>query len=298
MNISPQAWDAFVKGVQGGANPAALARVMVKAFNPNQPRDDRGKWTLQGDEKPVGIPASQYSFESLKDHYTDMTGYHDPEHVTVPIKDLRASQPWVRPGTGSSTKPISGIRDKDGIIHVVDGHHRIYDAIGRGETSIRARVYDIDDVGKAFNPDEPRDTRGRWTAVEAAQATARDVSRIMDKARLDAAHNTISPETDRNNRLLSTSNLDEWSSDPIEHVQEAKDFKPGDEFYDESTPAERERYLSQLHEDLSGIHEEITGHTQKLADGLERYSQYVDAYAARVKDTLGKVKARMAQDAT
>jgi hypothetical protein len=42
----------------------------------------------------------------------------------------------------------------------------------------------------------------------------------------------------------------------------------------------------------------VQGHANQLAAGLEKYSQYVDAYAARVKDTLGKVKDRIAQGST
>jgi hypothetical protein len=117
----------------------------AKAFNPDQPRDEHGQWTAGGAMlTSTGVPMSQYTHESLKEDFREQSGERDPETVDVPISSIRATQATVGAGEGRSEgAPVPGMRDEHGYVHIINGHHRVHAAIQRGDTTIRARVFNI-----------------------------------------------------------------------------------------------------------------------------------------------------------
>src|SRR5208282_4040792 len=81
---------------------------------------------------------------------------------------------------GAGAAPFRGYEDKPVLLKagseyiVLDGHNRISAAIRSGQGVPTSYVFEAVDVSqnwrqelfgtsKAFNPDEPRDERGRWT---------------------------------------------------------------------------------------------------------------------------------------
>lgn len=94
--------------------------------------------------KAVSIAKSTRANADLKKQFVDYVAeVADPRVEDVPISDLLATQDTVNEtGGASGDAPIVGIKDAAGKVHVVNGHHRIEQAIADGKTTIKARVVD------------------------------------------------------------------------------------------------------------------------------------------------------------
>lgn len=173
----------------------------VEKFDPDQPRDEAGRWTSGGGpagaEGTSGSPRATESGSHLSespysrdDWQARMPPRRDRESIIralpiteVPVDQLRATQPAPRerivaglmelePSEIDNTEvmpvgtkpPIWGVRMPDGKVDLMDGHHRVEALWRKGFNVFPVRVWERERQQKAFDPDQPRDEQGQWTS--------------------------------------------------------------------------------------------------------------------------------------
>jgi hypothetical protein len=211
---------------------ALLGRLLRRSFDPSEPRDESGRWTdgggsggrdlteqeLKSDrllgkfqrdpDAPEGtertnVPFSPYSHTGVERQW--QTNYEKFKDEEVPVENIRATQDWVNPeyepDVSIGSEAIHGVKTPDGLVHISDGHHRVWWAKNHGVKTVEAKVATTRDLfGKVeakrgFDPSEPRDESGKWTD-EGGGAAAEDeklllVSEQPSQEKLDAWHKQI-----------------------------------------------------------------------------------------------------------
>jgi hypothetical protein len=175
----------------------------VLEFDPDQPRDDEGRWT--GD---VAVASERYPRADLKSRpgaevYSGRVGeyevqtdvpntgsisstFNEDEYEVLPgirevelkdwnisEKDYYASNDRVRTKElaealklSKSLKPLIVVADRDDDDYILEGGHRSRAAKLAGMTKVPAVVvvkYSAKKRGAEFDPDQPRDEDGKWT---------------------------------------------------------------------------------------------------------------------------------------
>lgn len=169
-------------------------------FDPDQPRDDHGRWTDSGSgvdklqeiadgRKFYPLDQPNKLFKTLTP--TDREAYLKDFKVVpearkagatereMDITDLVATQKSVEVAQVKELIEDPSLADDpedgppllvtwQGRLLVGDGHHRISAALLRGERKMQVEYVDLDSYlrklrGAEFNPDQARDDHGRWT---------------------------------------------------------------------------------------------------------------------------------------
>lgn len=155
---------------------------LVRAYNPEQPRDEIGRWTDGGGSvesaitslrsgAPKGqllMPSELEDAPTLEDTDDDLDDEYealhleiieDPEELkqlqskmkpkTMSVSRLQATQPTVSEEVvrGYIKRPSDKLPDvirKGGTNWIIDGHHRIVAEILQGRTSVRVNFVDAD----------------------------------------------------------------------------------------------------------------------------------------------------------
>lgn len=205
------------------AFPFLFEKKRNAAFNPDQPRDEDGKWTAGG-SIPLHDEATSTSEKALKklDDIADGAKFVKTKDVfstalegeereayledfklipdalreagtekTLTLKDIVASQPTVEVAVvkmfirdtelaamneESEDGPLPLlVKWRDRLV-VGDGHHRFSAYKMKGIKNARTEYVDLDEFKKrrnaAFNPDQPRDEKGRFAPVGSSASSA------------------------------------------------------------------------------------------------------------------------------
>jgi hypothetical protein len=116
----------------------------------DEPRDERGRWVARDNKHPFPIE-EDFPFVAPGKITGEMRAsahWHD-----VPLDGLIATQSWVvgrqveqmaAAGTERAEKPPVIVRMPDGRRYIEDGHHRATVAAVKGESTVRAKVFDYD----------------------------------------------------------------------------------------------------------------------------------------------------------
>lgn len=224
MNISPQAWDAFVKGVQGGANPAALARVMVKAFNPDQPRDEHGRWSASvvteinpenGSPNILSVHTDPAKAEDARierdENHWDAKEYQYAEAHQVDVVGPKGDRVSVvasaHPGDEDASVVHGAFTDPSAAQKMAEqmsrdswgreGQQRDYEDVWRAEEKA-GKSNSWDDAAEAWNAGHPdqqigdRYTFGTYPEFERQYEAAHGIGEIMPYPGLKAANDYFS----------------------------------------------------------------------------------------------------------
>lgn len=155
-----------------------------KAFDPSQPRDDRGRWSpTWSSDGSAQWPGKMSLFDQDSGRVEVLVSAVEakleaglkpkPSRIGNPT-GLLATQSWLTNMGGGGdpvfyelTKYPVLARTKDMQMHILDGHHRVARAIANDEP-VRAYVIEVDVAEKAFDPNQPRNPAGepgggQWT---------------------------------------------------------------------------------------------------------------------------------------
>jgi hypothetical protein len=99
------------------------------------------------DLRLVSFPISKYADDDLDARwkYHQKAG-HKAEYANVPVEKIVATQPavdtrWTPDRVSKYGPPITGLMNKNGFVHLYDGHHRAEHAYNNGARKIRILVH-------------------------------------------------------------------------------------------------------------------------------------------------------------
>lgn len=185
----PSFWDKVKE-----AHPGKFD--VEKAFNPDEPRADDGKWTDGGGGQPrqrqpkweLGRPLTQESLEQLDIDTLDQMafGHKSGDIVTLKPSEINiqydgdlanphdkfkaGGMDWAR--SVDLSEPVDVEIKQDGKFYLGDGHHRWFAAGKTGRTlqakiEVKAKPIKalLENGIKKYSPDQPRTEDGKWTDV-------------------------------------------------------------------------------------------------------------------------------------
>ena len=187
--------------------------VLSKAFDPNQPRDKAGKWASEGRAgrwpgimSHIDQQLTPEKYGELLQHIQDKvdSGVVPAIESVADPSVLRATQRWLDYPTKGREYPdpnaiaygmVSGLddypvlgRDDGGALHIVDGHHRVFDEV-KNKRSFKAYVFDVGSVlkstamKKVFDPNQPRNEDGEWTEAGGGSKPPAKPSTVLEHVR-------------------------------------------------------------------------------------------------------------------
>jgi hypothetical protein len=151
---------AFLRDFDAALASLSVSKAFAEAAYPwlaksvaDEPRDQKGRWVARDNKHPFPIE-EDFPFVAPGKITGEMRAsapWHD-----VPLDGLIATQSWVigrqveqmaaagTAGTERAEKPPVIVRMPDGRRYIEDGHHRATVAAVKGDSTVRAKVFDYD----------------------------------------------------------------------------------------------------------------------------------------------------------